>query len=115
LQNKTIYKYIAGYKIFLKCIAGCTTRTVKIQNFFKMYYRLYNPQCTNFKKRIAGSTTRNVFQKFYTMSCRQGYFGLFIMSKIRILKNYEGVGSRHGSARTILLCIQHQSILFSHY
>ena len=42
-QNKTIYKYITGYNFFFKCIAGCTTHNVKIQNSFKMYCGLYNP------------------------------------------------------------------------
>jgi len=35
------------------------------------------------------------------MDCRQGHFGLFIMSKMGILKNYGGAGSRHGGAGRI--------------
>jgi len=42
-----------------------------------MYYRLYNPQCKNFKNRIAGCRTRNVFQNFYTMGCRRRIFWSF--------------------------------------
>jgi len=32
----------------------------------------------------------------------QGYFGLFLVSKIRILKNYENGGSRHEGAEESL-------------
>jgi len=35
------------------------------------------------------------------MDCRQGHFGLFIMSKMEILKNYGGSGSCHGGAGRI--------------
>jgi len=65
-----------------------------------MYCGLYNSQYKNFKKRITGSTTRNV-KNFYTMDCRQRHFGLFIMSKMGILKNYGDAGSRQGGARRI--------------
>ena len=112
-----------------------------------MHCGLYNPQCKNLKKRIAGSTTCNVknfethcglynpqfifeiflncglynpqcVSKFFTLQVvepamcfkiftpwviDEGHFGLFIMSKIGILKNYGGAGSRHGGAGRITL------------
>jgi len=92
-------------------------RNVKIQFFFKIYCGLYNPQC------ITDCTTRNVLRvvqhkKFFTLRVvepamcfkiftlwvvDERHFGLFIMSKMEILKNYRDAGSRHGGAGRITL------------
>jgi len=57
LQNKTIYKYIAGYKIFLKYI---------VKNF-ETHCGLYNLQFIFV----------NVFQNFYTIGCNWRIFWSF--------------------------------------
>jgi len=41
------------------------------------------------------------FKIFILWIVDEGYFSLFIISKMRILKNYGGAGSRHGGAGRI--------------
>jgi len=43
------------------------------------------------------------FKIFTPRIVDEGHFGLFIMSKMGILKNYGGAGSRHGGAGRITL------------
>jgi len=105
--------YNSQYKIFSKCIAICTTRNVKN---FETHYRLYNPQfffeivlnCGLYNPQCVSKifTLRVVkpvmcFKIFTLWVVDKGYFGFFIMFKMKILKNYGVAGTRHGGAGRI--------------
>jgi len=126
-MKRSKYPSFTTHSVQIFYIAGCRTRNA----FFKIFTLRVVQPAIHFKKNlyfyIAGYTTRNTFKKNFvtrnvfincfvlrvvqpaicygvvviTWVVDEGHFGLFIMSKMGILKNYGSAGSRHGGAGRI--------------